>query len=62
MTVTDANVIVRVLRSRNGASNRILRGMLAGEIDFALSPAVGHRIRRRAAASGSARTKPVDLA
>lgn len=40
MIVADANVMVRALRSRNGASNRILRGMLIGEIDFALSFAV----------------------
>lgn len=40
MIVVDANIMVRALRSRNGASHRILRSMLTGELAFALSPAV----------------------
>ena len=40
MIVVDANVVLRGFRSRNGASFVILRGMLAGEIKFAASPAV----------------------
>ncbi|HUG62127.1 MAG TPA: PIN domain-containing protein [Methylomirabilota bacterium] len=40
MIVADANVLVRALSSRNGASHWIVRGMLTGEVPFALSPAV----------------------
>jgi predicted nucleic acid-binding protein len=40
MIVADANVILRGIRSRNGASGFILTEMLLGEISFALSPAV----------------------
>jgi Predicted nucleic acid-binding protein, contains PIN domain len=40
LIVVDANIVLRGLRSRNGASHRILRGMIEGEIAFALSPAV----------------------
>ncbi|WP_349370593.1 hypothetical protein [Salinarimonas sp.] len=39
MIVVDANVVLRGLRSRNGASHVILRGMLS-DIPFAASPAV----------------------
>ena len=37
MIVADSNVIVRGIRSREGASGFILRAMLRGEIGFALS-------------------------
>lgn len=37
MIVADSNVVVRGIRSREGASGFILRGMLRGEIGFALS-------------------------
>lgn len=40
MIVADTNVIVRGIRSRNGASHRVLRAMVSGELEFALSPAV----------------------
>ena len=40
MNVVDANVLLSGLRSRNGASHRVLVGMLRGEIPFAASPAV----------------------
>lgn len=40
MIVVDANVVLSALRSRNGASNVILREMLRGKLDFAVSPAV----------------------
>jgi predicted nucleic acid-binding protein len=40
MIVTDANVILRGFRSKNGASFIILKGMLTGELPFAASPAV----------------------
>ncbi|PZM17129.1 PIN family protein [Rhizobium tubonense] len=40
MIVADANVILRGIRSREGASGFILREMLLGSIPFALSPAV----------------------
>jgi predicted nucleic acid-binding protein len=40
MIVIDANVIVSGLRSRNGASHLVLRGILTGHFSFAASPAV----------------------
>jgi len=40
MNVVDANVLVSALRSRNGASHAVLRGMLTGDVSFAASPAV----------------------
>jgi len=40
MIVLDANVVLSALRSANGASNVIVRGMLEGAIPFAVSPAV----------------------
>lgn len=40
MVVADTNVIVRGVRTKNGASGYVLRGMLTGEIAFAASPAV----------------------
>lgn len=40
MNVFDSNVILSALRSRNGASNLILREMISGTISFAVSPAV----------------------
>ncbi len=40
MIVVDANVILRAMRSRNGASHAILRAMLMGEVKFTASPAV----------------------
>src|SRR5687768_14672847 len=40
MNVVDANVVLSGMRSRNGASHAVLRGMLTGEIAFAASPAV----------------------
>jgi putative PIN family toxin of toxin-antitoxin system len=40
MIVADTNVILRGVRASEGSSGFILRGMLKGEIAFALSPAV----------------------
>lgn len=40
MIVADANVLLSALRSRNGASYVVLRGMLTGDFRFALSPAI----------------------
>jgi putative PIN family toxin of toxin-antitoxin system len=40
MIVADANVLLSALRSRNGASHAVLRGMLGGEIPFAVSSTV----------------------
>jgi predicted nucleic acid-binding protein len=40
MIVVDANVIVSGLRSRNGASQVVLRGMLTERFSFAASPAI----------------------
>ena len=40
MIVVDANVLLSALRSRHGAANRVLRGMLVGEFDFAISPTI----------------------
>lgn len=40
MIVIDANVVLAALRSANGASYALLRKMIAGEIAFAISPAV----------------------
>lgn len=40
MIVVDANVVLGALRSRNGASHVVLRGMLTQRFAFALSPAV----------------------
>jgi predicted nucleic acid-binding protein len=40
MNVVDANVVLSGLRSRNGASHFVLRGMLTGEVAFTASPAV----------------------
>jgi predicted nucleic acid-binding protein len=38
--VVDANVLLSALRSRNGASHVVLRGMFTGEIPFAVSATV----------------------
>lgn len=38
--VVDANVVLRAFRSRNGASHLVLRGILRGEFECAVSPAV----------------------
>jgi putative PIN family toxin of toxin-antitoxin system len=38
--VADANVLLSALRSRNGASNALVRAMLTGAVPFALSPSV----------------------
>jgi putative PIN family toxin of toxin-antitoxin system len=40
MVVIDANVLVRALRSQTNASHEILRRMLLGELEFAVSSAV----------------------
>ncbi|QLF69817.1 PIN domain-containing protein [Peteryoungia desertarenae] len=40
MIVVDANVILSALRSTRGASHFLLREMLAGDVEFAVSPAV----------------------
>jgi len=40
MIVADANVLLSALRSRNGASHVVLKGMLSGEIAFAVSAGV----------------------
>src|SRR5215212_10164226 len=40
MIVVDANVVLSGLRSRRGASHLVLRRMVAGELSFAVSPAV----------------------
>jgi predicted nucleic acid-binding protein len=40
MNVIDAGVVVSALRSRNGASHLVLRGMLTGDVPFAASSAV----------------------
>jgi predicted nucleic acid-binding protein len=40
MIVADANVILRGIRSRNGAAHRILRAMVSGDLELALSPVV----------------------
>ena len=40
MIVIDANVVLAALRSANGTSYVLLRKMIAGEIAFAISPAV----------------------
>lgn len=40
MIVADTNVIVRGIRSPQGASGYILKEMLRGDIPFAISPAV----------------------
>ncbi|MBZ5761669.1 putative toxin-antitoxin system toxin component, PIN family [Rhizobium sp. VS19-DR104.2] len=40
MIVADANVILRGIRSRDGASGFVLREMLLRSIPFAMSPAV----------------------
>lgn len=40
MNVVDANVVLSGVRSRNGASHLVLRGMLTGDVPFAASPAV----------------------
>jgi predicted nucleic acid-binding protein len=40
MIVADANVLLSALRSRNGASHAVMRGMLSGEIPFAVPAAV----------------------
>ncbi len=40
MIVADANVLLSELRSRNGASHAVLRGMLLGDVPFANSPAI----------------------
>lgn len=40
MIVVDASVLVRGLRSRNGASHLVVRALLTGTVAFAASPAV----------------------
>ncbi len=40
MIVVDASVLVRGVRSRNGASHLVVRAMLTGAVVFAASPAV----------------------
>jgi putative PIN family toxin of toxin-antitoxin system len=40
MIVVDTNVVLRGLRSPQGASGFVLQGMINGEIEFAASPAV----------------------
>ena len=40
MIVVDANVVLGALRSRNGASHAVLRGLLTRRFSFALSPAM----------------------
>jgi len=40
MIVADANILLGALRSRRGASHVVLRGMLIGEVPFAVSPTV----------------------
>lgn len=40
MIVVDANVILRGVRSNAGASGFILKGMLSGDLAFAVTPAV----------------------
>jgi predicted nucleic acid-binding protein len=40
MIVADANILLSALRSRRGASHVVLRGMLIGEVPFAVSPTV----------------------
>ncbi|MGU3360618.1 putative toxin-antitoxin system toxin component, PIN family [Methylobacterium sp. M6A4_1b] len=40
MIVVDANVVLGALRSRNGASHVVLRGLLARRFSFGLSPAM----------------------
>lgn len=40
MIVVDANVVLGALRSRNGASHFVLRGMLMRRFAFAVSPAM----------------------
>jgi putative PIN family toxin of toxin-antitoxin system len=40
MNVVDANVVLSGMRSRNGASHVVLRGMLTGAVPFAASPAI----------------------
>lgn len=40
MIVVDANVILAAFRSSRGASHQLLRLMLEGRIEFAVSPAV----------------------
>ncbi len=40
MIIVDANVMVSALRSSKGASHQLVREMLNGGVDFALSPAV----------------------
>lgn len=40
MIVVDVNILASALRSSKGASHHLLREMLGGEIDYAVSPAV----------------------
>ena len=40
MNVVDANILVSAVRSRHGASNVVLRDMISGNVDFAVSPAI----------------------
>lgn len=40
MIIADTNVLLSALRSRNGASHAVLRGMLEGDVPFAISPAI----------------------
>ena len=40
MIVVDANVLLAALRSSRGASHALLRKMLAGDVAFAISPAI----------------------
>jgi predicted nucleic acid-binding protein len=40
MIVVDANILLSALRSSRGASHQVLRRILAGDLSFAISPAV----------------------
>ena len=40
MNIVDANILLSAIRSRNGASNMLVREMLTGKIPFAVSPVV----------------------
>ncbi len=40
MIVVDANVLLSAVRSSRGASHQVLREMLAGNVAFAVSPAI----------------------
>tara|TARA_R110002020_G_scaffold36134_23_gene108711 strand:+ start:4628 stop:5056 length:429 start_codon:yes stop_codon:yes gene_type:complete len=40
MIVVDVNVLLSAIRSSRGASHQLLRAMLAGQVPFAVSPAI----------------------